>query len=191
MKYCANDACSHLERFHRRAEYFDRIQVCSECGVALEAGEAPQIFVETHWAEQTCVRRYLNSTQAYVARAKLADLGIPSEVADQHVVNVDWLYSSAIGGVKLFVPAEYAAAAHEALASDDEEKLVDIPESSLPPDPDEICPRCGASGAMPSSRSNRWRALSLLLGFPFVGARRWIECSSCGNQWSAPRHEAA
>lgn len=188
MNFCANDACPYFEHFASRAEYVDEIGVCRECGQDLTSGEAPPIVVETRWVDQVCIQTFLNSAQAYVARAKLADLGIPAEISDQYLVGADWLYSAAIGGVKLYVPAEQAEAARDALLEEDEEALADIPESALPPDPDEICPRCGTAGALPSSRTNRWRALSLLFTLPLINWRHWQKCPACGNQWPIPRH---
>lgn len=45
---------------------------------------------------------------ARIARGFLDSAGIPAEVADEYLVGIHWLYSNAVGGVKLNVPEEYA-----------------------------------------------------------------------------------
>tara|TARA_R100001143_G_scaffold755_1_gene2242 strand:- start:4968 stop:5165 length:198 start_codon:yes stop_codon:yes gene_type:complete len=37
--------------------------------------------------------------EAHIARAKLESEGIPALVADEHTINMQWLYSNALGGV--------------------------------------------------------------------------------------------
>jgi len=183
MKYCANDSCPYLARHGRRGEYLDRVELCAECGQRLTQGEAPQQLTETRWVDQTCVGTFPHSAEAHVARAKLETLGIPAVVLDQYLVGTNWLYSQAIGGVKLYVPSEHAEAAIEALEGDDAEALAAVPESSLPPASDELCPNCGAVGALGSGWFHRWRALSLLFTFPFLFWRRRVRCPSCGHEW--------
>ncbi len=43
--------------------------------------------------------------QAEIARGRLAAEGIAGRLADQHLVQTDWLYSIAVGGIKLQVAA--------------------------------------------------------------------------------------
>jgi hypothetical protein len=43
---------------------------------------------------------------AEIVRGRLLTEGIPCELADQHLVQTDWLYSIAVGGIKLQVRAE-------------------------------------------------------------------------------------
>lgn len=89
---------------------------------------------------------------------------------DQYLVATDWLYSQALGGVKL-----------------ESEALRSAPEASLPPTPDEFCPRCGAAVAGPAPLSVRSRALSLLVNIPFVSWRRSERRSACGHRWASRR----
>ena len=44
--------------------------------------------------------------QAEIARGRLLAEGIPSRLADQNLVQTDWLYSIAVGGIKLQVASE-------------------------------------------------------------------------------------
>lgn len=43
--------------------------------------------------------------QAEIVRGRLQAEGIACELADQHLVQTDWLYSIAVGGIKLQVEA--------------------------------------------------------------------------------------
>jgi hypothetical protein len=43
--------------------------------------------------------------QAEIVRGRLRAEGIACELADQHLVQTDWLYSIAVGGIKLQVEA--------------------------------------------------------------------------------------
>lgn len=43
---------------------------------------------------------------AEIVRGRLLTEGISCELADQHLVQTDWLYSIAVGGIKLQVRAE-------------------------------------------------------------------------------------
>lgn len=62
-------------------------------------------------------------TDAEIARGKLASVGIESRLADQHLVQTDWLYAIAVGGIKLHVPEADAPRAEAILAEDWSENL--------------------------------------------------------------------
>ncbi len=55
---------------------------------------------------------------AHIALGRLHAEGIEAVLADEHLVQADWLYSLAVGGIKLRVPAAEAARARAALARD-------------------------------------------------------------------------
>jgi hypothetical protein len=80
--------------------------------------------------------------EAHIAKAHLDSVGIPSFVADEYTVNMYWLLSNAMGGVRLQVPAEFVAQAQEVLNGPTE--IVPISESEMPPEPEPaVCPYCG------------------------------------------------
>ncbi|MEE4379194.1 MAG: hypothetical protein V2J55_17025 [Candidatus Competibacteraceae bacterium] len=56
--------------------------------------------------------------QAEIARGRLLAEGIDCRLADQHLVQTDWLYSIAIGGIKLQVEPQDAARAQVILNHD-------------------------------------------------------------------------
>lgn len=51
--------------------------------------------------------RYSFPYEAHVARALLESEGIPVFLADEHTINMQWLYSDALGGVRLQVPEAF------------------------------------------------------------------------------------
>jgi hypothetical protein len=55
---------------------------------------------------------------AHIALGRLRAEGIDGVLADEHLVQTDWLYSIAVGGIKLRVPEEQVERALEILGSD-------------------------------------------------------------------------
>ena len=56
--------------------------------------------------------------QAEIVRGRLLAEGIDCTLADQHLVQTDWLYSIAVGGIKLQVENRDAERARAILAAD-------------------------------------------------------------------------
>ncbi len=51
----------------------------------------------------TTIAQYREAPEAYLAKGALAAEGIEAVITDEQVVGINWLYSDAIGGVKLAV----------------------------------------------------------------------------------------
>jgi len=66
------------------------------------------------------VRRFRDPWTAALARAHLEAAGIETVLLDEHIVAQNWLYSNAVGGVRLCVDQGSADAARELLAGVDE-----------------------------------------------------------------------
>ncbi|NIP73524.1 MAG: DUF2007 domain-containing protein [Gammaproteobacteria bacterium] len=64
------------------------------------------------------VGTYEDMVNAHIALGRLKAEGIPAFLADEHLVQTDWLYSIAVGGIKLQVEPRHAARAREILATD-------------------------------------------------------------------------
>ncbi|RJQ49565.1 MAG: hypothetical protein C4528_00130 [Gammaproteobacteria bacterium] len=62
---------------------------------------------------------------AHIAKGRLEAEGIPAVLADEHLVQADWLYSPAVGGIKLQVEAEFAGRARAVLDADYSSSLPD------------------------------------------------------------------
>ena len=78
------------------------------------------------------IARYSLAIEAHIARAKLESEGIPAFVADEHTITADWLYSNAMGGVRLQVPESCVEQARTLLATDFSEDLITEPEHETP-----------------------------------------------------------
>ena len=129
------------------------------------------------------LRSYRDLIDAELAKSQLESAGIPALILDQHLASIQWLYSNAIGGVKLKVDESDLDAALDVLQDERTADLAEIPESQSPPIDGDFCPVCGS----PEVRASRVRrtaaALSLATGLPLVAwRRRWI-CGSCGHSW--------
>jgi hypothetical protein len=121
--------------------------------------------------------------QAHLAKGKLEAEGIPAIVLDEHLVQINWNFSQAIGGVKVQVPEAALDQAREILKSDYLEKLSATDEAKLEPTPEDVCPKCG-SDSISSHRYSLWSLVpSLLFLLPiFFRREKWV-CNDCGATW--------
>ena len=105
-------------------------------------------------------------------RTRLEAVGIEAFVQDEHVVQLYWLYSNAIGGVRVQIADEDVESAREFVAAD-------VPQP-CPEAEDVTCLRCGSRHTAPDEWPRRLAFLSLLIvHFPLLlMPRRWL-CSAC------------
>ncbi len=64
------------------------------------------------------IARYSFPHQALLAKSSLEVAGIPCFIADEYTINMQWLYSDAMGGVRLFVEEADVEKALEVLNTD-------------------------------------------------------------------------
>jgi len=128
------------------------------------------------------VKTFQYSTEAHICKGRLEAEGIDAVLRDYNTIDSNPLLSQAIGGVKLFVPADDAERAREILAS--------IPDFSLDDNGGLLkCPNCGASEVeMMTSVKDEKSFLSflptLLFGtLPFVKYR--YRCRNCEFEFKA------
>jgi hypothetical protein len=115
--------------------------------------------------------------EAHIARANLEAEGIPAFIADEHTINMQWLYSNALGGIRLQVPSEYAERAQDILAQDFSELL----EAEFGKD-EIVCPNCGSTDVEPYTKGKRPAfVVFLLLGFPLFFYEHGLKCNTCGK----------
>ena len=123
---------------------------------------------------------FSHSIEAEVAKNFLDSAEIPSFVFDGHTVTMNWLYSNAIGGVKLKVRREDVHKAQELLSKDYAAELQEVVDDSKYAK----CPLCGNEDSVRVELSRAGFFISfLLLGFPFLFARKRFKCNSCGHNW--------
>ncbi|MDR2875814.1 MAG: DUF2007 domain-containing protein [Methylobacillus sp.] len=114
--------------------------------------------------------------EAHIAQASLEAEGIPAFIADEHTINMQWLFSNALGGVRVRVPREFAEKAREILAQDYSQLL----DEEFGKD-DIHCQKCGSANVEPYTEGKKPAFLVfLLLGFPLFFYRHGVKCKDCG-----------
>lgn len=114
--------------------------------------------------------------EAHIARAKLESEGIPAFVVDEHTINAQWLYSQAMGGVRVQVPNEHAYRASEILETD----YSGVLEEQEGIDP-LVCPNCGSTKVEQILQGKKMAFIAFLfLGFPLWRYKYLVRCASCG-----------
>lgn len=76
--------------------------------------------------EYVTVATFDKSTDAHIALGRLATEGIEALLFDDNMVQMDWLYAIALGGIKLRVQRVDAARARRILATDYSHDLDDV-----------------------------------------------------------------
>jgi hypothetical protein len=76
--------------------------------------------------EFVTVATYDKVIDAHIALGRLSAEGIEAQLFDEHAIQMDWLYFSALGGIKLRVPRGDEKAAHQVLATDYSASLNDV-----------------------------------------------------------------
>jgi hypothetical protein len=146
----------------------------------------------TRWVT---VATFWQSTLAHIARLKLESEDIDCMIIDENVVATDWLYASAVGGIKLQVPEVDAELAREILRSAHPE----------PADEIERCPECDSEDVTRERFTSSWSFLlaigvGVLLLFvqPLIGLVVLLPplllaldshhlCEKCGHRWRNKR----
>jgi hypothetical protein len=123
---------------------------------------------------------------AHIARGRLEAEGIECALADENIVAVQWLYSGAVGGVKLLVRESHQERALRILREADPRRS----SSSrwVTGDLDEPrCPRCGCLD-LAREPAPRWLLLPswLLLGVPLAFLPRGWRCRHCSHRFTRP-----
>ena len=125
------------------------------------------------------VARFSFPHEAHIAKASLDSVGIKSYIADEYTVNSQWLYSNAIGGVRLMVSESDAEEAIQMLSSDfshllDSEAAID--------EVKDVCPNCGSTDLSAFTKGKRPAFLVfILLGFPLFFYKHGYKCNQCGE----------
>ncbi len=123
------------------------------------------------------VATYSFPYEAQIARGKLDAEGIPAFVADEQTINMQWLYSNALGGVKLQVPPPFVEQALRVLAEDRSQVLEQEKGYDTQP-----CEQCGSFDTEPYQVGKRWAFLVFLgLDFPLFPVKNTVKCNACGH----------
>jgi rubredoxin len=112
--------------------------------------------------------------EAHLFRTRLEAAGIPAYVQDEHLIQMDWLYSNALGGVRVQIADEDVQAALEFLAADSPQAPADAVSV--------VCPKCGSDRTAPDELPRRLAFLTFLLfNFPLLVSRHRWRCAACNH----------
>ncbi len=126
--------------------------------------------------ELEVVASYLYPLEAFIARTALENAGIDAVIADDHLISMDWLLATALGGVKLLVRAQDLADAREFLAESKEASETDTNYER------DACRRCGSLNTGYIRIGGGLTLLSYLLtGAPLFPLLRRVRCQDCGT----------
>ena len=125
----------------------------------------------------TTIASYSFPYEAHIAKARLDSEGVPAFVADEQTINMQWLYSNAMGGVRLQVPDQFVAQARTILAQDYSDELEQ--EQGIEA---HVCKSCGSVNTEPYQLGRRWAFLVFLgLDFPLFPVKNTYKCKDCGT----------
>lgn len=129
------------------------------------------------------IARYFEPSEAHVVRALLESAGLRATVADEHHVTANYPLSTALGGVRVQVPAEEAEAAAELVAAYSRGEL-DAGDGDGAAAGG--CPACGSQRVTPhvSGGSKLLAVAVFLLGSATFPTRESVyDCADCGHHW--------
>ncbi len=113
--------------------------------------------------------------EAHVLKGKLEAEGIEAFLADENIVSMNFLYSNAVGGVKVQVDEQDAGAALKILG-----RAMPPLELVQPTEEEAPCAKCGSTDFKRDRHLFGLAIQILTLGFALAGRTRWI-CAKCGT----------
>ena len=119
---------------------------------------------------------YSTPFEANMVKSQLDSAGIPTFIADEYTIGMNWLYSNALGGVKVQVS--------ESLASEAQQILATATESSAKCESgEESCPECGSKNTEDFLDKRSTFPAWVLLGLPLLLPTEKKRCNDCGHRW--------
>jgi hypothetical protein len=148
-------------------------------GLKIELAAAPPPDVKL--GNLVTIREFRDLPEALLAEGFLKSVNIECFLVDENTIRMDWLWSNALGGIKLLVKSEDADAARQMLSQGitDGFHVDEVGEHIQP-----RCPQCQSLDISFEDLNKRITYGSMLvLGFPIVVHRRRWKCQSCGHIW--------
>ncbi len=143
--------------------------------------------------ELVTLRQYLHLQDALLAKTVLDSAGIECRLGDENTIRMDWLWSNALRGVKLWVREKDAAVAATLL---DQERPAAFDVEGLGEYTQPRCPKC-QSMDVTFKGLIRPAAYGTVAAAYFTGVvppipfryANW-KCRACGHAWKEPRDAA-
>jgi hypothetical protein len=118
------------------------------------------------------VGSYSTWYEANLVKSELEAFGIEGQLRDAGAIGANWLWSNALGGIKVQVPESQADEARMILEAEPEGEIDAA-----------VCPGCGG-GHTRYYLDKRGSFLTwLILGVPVVPAFSRMVCADCGRKW--------
>ncbi|MCJ8146702.1 DUF2007 domain-containing protein [Acinetobacter sp. A3.8] len=119
--------------------------------------------------------------EAQIAKSQLYAVGIDSRMDNEHTINMDWLYSNALGGVRLFVLERDFEKAKKLLEQDFSDDMdLEFGVEKL------HCSHCQSNHVTPHTQGKRTAyILFMLLGFPLSEVDHGYLCQQCNHFFKA------
>lgn len=142
----------------------------------------PNAYACTDMDEKLVViAEYRDLPQAGLAQSTLEANGVPCFLENQYMVGVNWLYSTALGGIKLKVLEGDVPKAKGILQTFEAGCPEELDEETLTPDAN--CPVCGSTKIITRNYTRKFAAISLLLSLPLFFFLKRNSCQECGHKW--------
>lgn len=122
---------------------------------------------------------YETALQANRDKQILAEKGINSFIANEQLIQSDWLLSQAVGGIQLQVFEEDLEKAHRVLEEYKENDAFSLEVEHTIADPEFhfVCPKCGSNHIYRDDSATSFFGISILTSHKFV-------CYYCGNEFT-------
>lgn len=161
-------------------------------GLEIELAKSAAAEVDTN--NLVVLRQFRDLPEALLAKGALESAGVQCFLADDITIRMDWLWSNALGGIKLCVRSEDADAATRLLDQGIPEgfEVTGAGEYKQP-----HCPKCESMDISFEDLNKPVAYTGIFLGIPIPVARHRWKCNSCGNVWQEsdgvsehkPQHE--
>ena len=136
--------------------------------------------------EFVTIGAFTSPLEAHLAKGRLEAEGIPAFLAHENHVWAVWMYSQALGGVKLQVALDHAEEARKILQAHVAGEYETALKTEFPDLEENRCPRCGST----SFRERpAWNGVLLALltlgvfGLLFPLTKEHCRCARCGVCW--------
>ncbi|KPH13795.1 DUF2007 domain-containing protein [Chryseobacterium sp. ERMR1:04] len=122
---------------------------------------------------------YETALEANRDKQILAENEINSFIANEQLIQSDWLLSQAVGGIQLQVFEEDVEKAKEILKDYSENEKVSLEVEHTIPDPkfDFVCPKCGSNHIYRDDSATSFFGVSILTSHKFI-------CYYCENEFT-------
>ncbi len=155
-------------------------QELAKRSLAVEVADPPTSYDEVGMQEWIMVRRFRDLPEALLAKGALESAGIECLLTDDNMVRLDWFWSNLIGGAKLNVKPEDAAAAREVLDQPTPERF-EVEGAGAYEQP--RCPKCKSVNVTFEALNKPVAYGTAYLGLPLPVARNAWKCEDCGCRW--------